>query len=162
MGVAENIQLMIGDLSERMQLEYRRSLIRSWPMKAATVGELKIASLEAVKDLEENARKFIAEATGQVPASSRTLRSFALIHESLARHVSALEGMVLEKWQLAALGLGSSDELNADFERALARLDSRLEVSRFEFTAGTNPSPSNETRGRKTKHQWVKATDVLP
>lgn len=157
METADTLQKTIGDLSSRMQSEYRRLLLRIWPLKEGGVGELKTASLRATKELEENARRFIADATGQVSTSLRTPKNFALVDDALASHISALEESVVEKWQLNAMGLASSDELRTEFERVRARLNTRLQLSRPELTAGTNPSPAKETRGRKPKHDWVSA-----
>ena len=85
METADTLQKLVGDLSSRMQSEYRRFLMRIWPLNE--VGELKIASLKAVNELEENARRFITDAIEQVPKSSRTPQSFALVDDCLARHI---------------------------------------------------------------------------
>lgn len=161
MKTPDNFQKSIADLSARMQSEYRQLLVRIWPLNKADAGELKTALLKATKELEQNARTFLAEATRQVPPSSRTAQNFALVDDILAGHISGLECHVTEKWQLTAWGHGFSDELQTEFERVRVRLTSRLQHIRPEFNAGMNQTPPRETRGRKPTHDWAAATSQV-
>lgn len=101
---------------------------------------------EALQALEENARKWIADAVDDVSAASRTPEAFALINEALAAHVTDLQREAKKGILIAT----KTTILNGIVENRLSeivrRLESQLWGYRDAFTGDVETAPKSATQ----------------